>query len=259
MISAKKISDNFSRGTAAYDRMASCQKHVAEKLSAMIFKQVQAPGAGVKILELGCGTGFLTEKLMEKFPACEFTITDLSGKMLSRCVEKTSAIAVRKKEFILCDFDKSIPDGGFDMVVSSMAFQWSSGLERLVSSIYSRLNPDGRIFFSMLIEPTFATLRETFLELKIPYPGPQFNSDSQVRGIFSAFSGKHFHAETFKERYKDTASFLRHLNSIGAGNPTCRGVLPGRLRNIIEMHNSKHSASNFIEAEYRILYGALKK
>jgi len=258
-MSVKKISDNFSCGTDAYDKTASCQRHVAGKLADLVLKQALSSSTGMKILELGCGTGFLTEKLMEKFPACEFTITDLSDKMLARCYEKTSGIPVRKKDFIACDFDKSIPPGRFDMVVSSMSFQWSSDMEKLASSISAELNPSGRIFFSMLIEPTFFKLSETFTELKTPYPGPQFNTDSQARGVFSAFSGKYFQTETFKERYEDTASFLKHLNCIGAGNPTGRAIHTGRLRKIIERHNSKHSPGGFIEAEYRILYGALRK
>jgi len=113
MLSVDRISDNFSGGTDAYDKTASCQRHVAEKLAGLVFKHGRASATGMKILELGCGTGFLTEKLFEKFPACEFTITDLSKRMLSRCIEKTAGIPVRNSDFIVCDFDKSIPAGAF--------------------------------------------------------------------------------------------------------------------------------------------------
>ncbi len=259
MTSSKKIADNFSKGAARYDELASCQKHAAEKLASIISMQKKSHGGKLKILELGCGTGFLTEKIFEMFPGSEFTITDISEKMLSLCIGKTSGIPVSKKDFVVCDFDRSIPPGSFDMVISGMAFQWSSDLAKLASSIFDSLNPGGRIFLSMLTEPTFGSLRDTFRELDTQYPGPVFKTEAAIRSYFSAFHDPYFQTETFTEKYRDTTGFLKHLKSIGAGNPTGTGLQAGKLRKIIARHNLKHMDNGFIEAEYQILYGALGK
>ncbi len=259
MASNERIAGNFSKGAAAYDELAACQRHAARKLANIIIARTQGMDSPRKVIELGCGTGFLTEKLFSTFTASEFTVTDISDAMLGRCRDKTSGLKVSKRHFIPCDFDRTIPEGGYDMIVSGMSFQWSSDLEKLASSLHSHLRPGGMLFLSMLIEPTFGSLKKTFKELEIRYPGPEFRTESQIRKIFSGFSRVNFIAETYSEKHRGTAGFLKHLNRIGAGNPGGERIPAGNLRKIISSHDGKHSFDGLVEAEYRILYGALQK
>ena len=39
----------------------------------------------IRILELGCGTGNLTENIINKYPESELTVVDISVEMLEEC------------------------------------------------------------------------------------------------------------------------------------------------------------------------------
>ncbi|OGV40165.1 MAG: hypothetical protein A2X48_20395 [Lentisphaerae bacterium GWF2_49_21] len=258
-MSSKIIADNFSRGADLYDESARCQGHAAKTLAGMIFKDCPALPRNARILELGCGTGFLTERMFNMYPSASFTVTDISRKMIERCKAKTDGIGAGNKDFMICDFDLKIPRDKFDLVVSSTAFQWSSDLSRLASGIKERLRPGGKLFFSILAEPTFHELKETFKALDISYPGPRLMTESEIRKAFCIFKARTFSGETWCETYKSTSAFLRHINSIGAGNPTEKRIGTGNLRRIIAAHNSKSGHGHDIEAVYRIEYGMLGK
>ncbi len=259
MISTKKVADNFSRGADIYDRNARCQMHAAKRLACMMFKECPVLPGGAKVLELGCGTGFLTEKLFTMYPAADFTVTDISRKMLARCKGKASRLGCGRRRFILTDFDSEIPRGRFDAVVSGMSFQWSSDLEALASKLHRILPEGGRLFFSMIIEPTFRELKETFKEQGLKYPGPRLLAESEVQKCFSMFNECRFSSETWCDTYKSTSEFLKHLNRIGAGNPTNMKLSAGNLRRIIRAHNAKFARGGEIEAVYRITYGMAVK
>ena len=50
-----------------------------------------------RILEVGCGTGILTEFLIKKYPNASFEITDISGSMLEECKKRCVS---RKSNFL---------------------------------------------------------------------------------------------------------------------------------------------------------------
>ena len=75
-----KIADNFSNYHKHYSRKAILQRKIAQTL-AEILPDLEHP----RILEIGCGTGFLTQHLFTKYPDGVFDITDLSKSMVGYC------------------------------------------------------------------------------------------------------------------------------------------------------------------------------
>ena len=255
MIYSRSVERNFSNGAARYDKYAAFQKYVAETLSRRIFSRIPEIAPGARILELGCGTGFLTAKLFSHFPDTEFTITDISGQMLELCKNNTNGIKVWKKHFVKGNIEEGLPPGNYDLIVSSLSFQWVSNLRPLAERMNIQLRPGGSVCFSMLIEPTFASLRKSFSDFNIPYPGPRFLTASDIEKTFMVFKDNNFDTDPHREFYPSTLAFLKHINSIGSGNAT-GGMLPvGTLRKLINYHNRKNMSSGKIRADYNILYG----
>ena len=255
MIYTNLIEKNFSKSAASYDKIATFQKFADDELAKKISSRIPTLVPGSKILELGCGTGFLTRRLFTLFPETEITTTDISGQMLELCKTNTNGIKVWKKHFVKCNFEENLPPGNYDLIVSSLSFQWVLNLRRLAERMNVMLIPGGTVFFSMLVEPTFGTLRKSFSDLNIPYPGPRFLTESDIEKTFMIFNDNIFGSDLHREYYPSTIAFLKHLNAIGSGNATGEPLPVGTLRKVIDYHSRKNFISGKVRADYKLLYG----
>ncbi len=115
------IGASFSQASHTYDRYAECQYFSAEKLVASI---TTAP---LHVLDIGCGTGILTDLLKRKFPQAHFTLLDISPEMLKIAQEKlgTSHINYLCGDAHDIDFIYGIIKSyKIDLCVSNLCFQW---------------------------------------------------------------------------------------------------------------------------------------
>jgi tRNA (cmo5U34)-methyltransferase len=96
-----------------------------------------------RILELGCGTGILTEMILGRFPGAEVTGIDLSQDMLRIASGKH---ALRGVKFIEGDLRDAWPEGPYDAVVTSLCIHHVSPGERaeVVRRAHDALSPGGR-------------------------------------------------------------------------------------------------------------------
>ena len=69
----------FSAAAKSYHEEAWIQRGAAERVSQML--PDLDPDAA--LIEIGCGTGFLTYHLAQRFPQCRITAVDLSEHMLA--------------------------------------------------------------------------------------------------------------------------------------------------------------------------------
>ncbi len=95
-----------------------------------------------RVLELGCGTGILTEQILERSTGAEITGIDLSPDMLRIASEKP---ALRNVHFIAGDLRNAWPAGPYDTVVTSLCIHHVSADERatVVKRAYEALSPGG--------------------------------------------------------------------------------------------------------------------
>lgn len=72
-----------------------------------------------EILELGCGTGNLTQLIILRYPNAKITAIDISEEIINEC---KSRIAFQNIEFIKSDFKElELPQNTFDLIVSSIS------------------------------------------------------------------------------------------------------------------------------------------
>ena len=94
---------------------------------------------GLSALDLGCGTGELTEMVLDMLPESEVLGIDSSKEML----EKASMKKCLGLNFELCPIEKA--SGGWDLIFSNAAIQWVSNHEQLIPGLVSLLKPGGQI------------------------------------------------------------------------------------------------------------------
>lgn len=98
-------------------------------------------------LEVGCGTGYLTGQLAEALGSIVAIDPSAESVLLAReylSAHKNVEIAVSSIE----SFGSPV-DGGFDLVISSMALQAAPDLDASIESISTLTKPRGRFIFAI--------------------------------------------------------------------------------------------------------------
>ncbi len=94
---------------------------------------------GLRVLDLGCGTGELTQMVSELLPGSQTLGIDSSSEMLSLATEKKHD----GLDFELCPIQDAT--GSWDLIFSNAAIQWVDNHEELIPRLVSLLNPGGQI------------------------------------------------------------------------------------------------------------------
>ncbi len=239
MIDPEIVSLNFSRAAPTYGQAAEFQRFAAESLAEFLPHAAAYGKAPRRILEIGCGTGFLTGLIFGRFPRAEFLVTDISGRMLDACMEANREVMASKRinaRFQLCDAARQIPGGPFDLVVSGLAFQWMPDLGRTLDAVRSSMAGGGILAFSTLAAGTFLNLRRAFDEHHVKFPGPDFLDKREIRRLCSGFSSCRISCGPHEYQYPSLTEFLRQLRRIGAVNATGRPVPTAKMRRIIRSY-----------------------
>ena len=154
----KRIRESFNRRADTYDNYAIIQKEVAGR----IFDRL----SGIKIkpksiLDLGCGTGSLTQKISALYPDAKIVPLDFSEEMLRICRSKVSKVNP------ICADIENIPiiESRFDLIISSLTFHWATDLYSTFLKIHELLKDDGCFLFSSIGPDTLLELREVLSKI----------------------------------------------------------------------------------------------
>lgn len=100
---------------------------------------------GLRILDLGCGTGEHCVEYLEK-GAIEVTGVDISEKMLEVAREKNNDPRITYLRMPMEDIGKI--EGEFDLAISSLALHYVEDYRGVIKNVYRLLAPNGIFVFS---------------------------------------------------------------------------------------------------------------
>ncbi|MDP8211699.1 MAG: methyltransferase domain-containing protein [Candidatus Zapsychrus exili] len=212
-MSHKKIQDSFSFASGQYESLTQFHKEVGLGL----IKKIEELDGDINILDVGMGTGWITERLADTFKRSNIIGVDSSFGMVN-VAKKTN------KSFAIVQADaKELPfkDEFFDIIVSNLAYQWVDDLTKAFSSCYTQLKPNGKIVLSMFGKNTFD---ELFVSLKRSHRDKSDISidrlieDTKVSDALlrAGFSNVEVKSQTFKLKFDDMMSLLKWIKGIGA-------------------------------------------
>jgi trans-aconitate 2-methyltransferase len=96
------------------------------------------------VIDAGCGTGRLTERLAERLPAGRVIALDASPAMLASARQYLAHFGERIR-FVQAELGRDPLPAGVDVVFSTATFHWVRDHEALFRSIASALVPGGRL------------------------------------------------------------------------------------------------------------------
>ena len=141
------IKQRFARNLATYNENAKIQRLMAQKLISLIDRTDFD-----NILEIGCGTGLLTELAIQKFKYKNYYANDF----VTECKEYIENIDPNI-QFIPFDIEKCIDNTNakYDLIISNAAFQWIDNPADFINKLFSKLNPCGILLFSTFGKENF--------------------------------------------------------------------------------------------------------
>ena len=118
------LKNRFAANLRSYNSLAVVQERICEELAELIGTHV--PGKITRGLEVGTGTGFLTRRLLERYPDAEWTLNDLVEA--SECFLQPY-VGGRKTQCYWGDAE-SLPAFGrpFDLIATASTVQWFDDL-----------------------------------------------------------------------------------------------------------------------------------
>lgn len=150
-----------------YDELFITHMHAYELTHEMILSMLPfSQHDNIRILELGVGTGNLTQKLLDRFPHSTAVGYDLSEEMLARARAKLASAGTRL-QLQQGDISQVAFDGPFDAVMSSIAVHHVPPPDKpfLFQRLYTALRPGGALVLGDAFQAATPALGERYREL----------------------------------------------------------------------------------------------
>ena len=122
----------------SYDRVSGPM----EALGRSVLARLELTGDEV-VLDAGCGSGRVTEALLERLPRGRVIAVDASPSMVDAAIERlgdSERVEVRMLDLLDLDLGERV-----DAVFSTATFHWIKDHDRLFRRLHSALRPGGRL------------------------------------------------------------------------------------------------------------------
>ncbi|WP_156184885.1 class I SAM-dependent methyltransferase [Allosalinactinospora lopnorensis] len=145
-MAAQAVTGEFDHAAASYDRMVGANPgyHRHLRMSARRLG-LAGGGAGLRVLDLGCGTGASTAALLRALPRAEIIGVDASAGMLAEARSKRWPPAARFVHARVQDLTPELLGGPADALLAAYLLRNCPDLDAALAAMRSLLRPGGRL------------------------------------------------------------------------------------------------------------------
>ncbi|HEY8095922.1 MAG TPA: malonyl-ACP O-methyltransferase [Methylobacter sp.] len=240
-----KIRQSFAAASVTYDGVAALQRTVGKAL----LNAINTESLSGTLLDLGCGTGFLTANLSasqvgtasctvnlggclengtQSVPYMTVIALDIALPMLQ--VTRAKLADTPNVGYVCADAEQ-LPLAGqiADGVFSNLALQWCVNLDAVFTDIKRILKPGGRLVFSTFGPQTLQELKAAWAEVDGFNHVNDFYGEQQLRHFLqlSGYTEIAIETKVYLSSYDSVLALMKELKHIGAHN-----VIAGRNKSI---------------------------
>lgn len=202
------IKHRFATATTTYDQHALLQREVADILLHKLKREMNQPPRS--ILEIGCGTGYLTEQLGHLFPHSHIIGVDLAPAML-----KVSRQTYPQGSYLAGDGEQLPFLKPFDLIASSLCVQWFQQPEISLKNL-TKLGKN--LALTTFGSQSFQEWHEACRKYDVPIRTQKFLSSETLKQILGpTYSIK---SHLIQEQFNSWREFWQQLRAIGASQGT---------------------------------------
>lgn len=190
--------------------------------------------ASPRVLEFGCGTGFLTRALREAGVSGTWLVTDLAPAMIERA--RIALGPLPDVEYAALDAERGpFPAGPFDLICSSLALQWFDDAPAALFRLSKLLAPGGHLIVTTLAPGSFAEWHAAHRAEGLEAGTPAFAPMEEFARLCDEGLDVALDVAPVIDRPGTARGFLRGVKAIGAGTPAGghRPLTPPQLRRVM--------------------------
>lgn len=254
----EQIAQSFGQAASFYDEHADLQREVANRLIASLQPWRDIIPAG-PIAELGVGTGFVTEGIIDLYPDRKIEAFDLSPEMIDFCKDIFSDHD--DLSFSVSDAEKvpQFDDPHYAMTVSGFAAHWFKDPAQTLARWLEITKPGGLLLASFPGNESFTQWKKHCQELGLPFTGNELpDVEEMVIKMSVGPAQVDFYEDTITQTYPSADDFFEELKRLGMG-PQIKGrPLTSDERKLLVEHWDG-SAEGDITVSYHIIFLAVKR
>lgn len=244
----------FNRAAHIYDYNCLLQLTVARQLIEMIKPKIKRVN---KMIDLGCGTGLSTQILQSEIKPGELYAVDIANQCLSIAASRLGLESIVESSFDCVPFEDEV----FDVVFSSMSFQWSCDINKTIQEAMRLLKPKGVLAFALPTDQSFKDLHAIFKSLGYYHVLNHFVSSEKIYELLSGGKILTFCERKYVLHFDNFFTLLKSIKNVGAN---CKlGCSSERLRKSDFFKINEHLLAEFngeaIPLEYAITFCLLVK
>lgn len=250
----KKIKQSFNKAAQSYDAAAHVQKEAAELLfERLAFFNIEP----TCILDMGAGTGFITQQLADHFSGAHVIASDIAINMLN-------VIKQYQKANLSCscaDANKlPFADDSVDVIFSNLMLQWCDDLPTVFREWQRVLKPKGLLLFTSFGPDTLHELRASWASVNDKVHVNTFKDMHDLGDILlqQGFVDPVMDMELMQLAYDDVCALLKDLKAIGSINLNdTKHSLTGRgeLAKLKSTYEKFRDDEHGLPATYEVIFG----
>lgn len=241
------IRQSFSLAASSYDANASVQQTIASRLASLIDCGCNAQN----VLEIGCGTGFLTQILLSKLDTEKYYLNDISQTMLDSANAK---IGNDTRIIPFCADAETSAWPLVNIVASSSAIQWFTNSSTFVSKACQSLSKGGTLAFSTFGPNNYFEIRE-ISGFGLTYPP----IDYWQKMVGDQFEISIANNEELPLYFNNMRQLLHHIKQTGVNALQNKPLTPAAMRQFMLKYEDKFATANGIKLTYNPIYIVAQK
>ncbi len=248
-----KIRHSFTAAAAGYDAAAMLQRQVGGLLLNKYPLQIY-PGM---ILELGCGTGFLTRLIAGQAAKRAVLALDIAMTMLTAARRKNAGMSI---DYLCADAEKlPVATGTIQQIYANLVMQWCEDLPAVFADCRRVLKAEGQLVFATFGPATLQELKAAWATVDDYTHVNQFYSAEQVSNFLASAGFIEISSETlvFQCRYASVMALMRELKGLGAHNVNStrnpKATTRQQLQAMIENYESSKLDEEIV-ASYEVIF-----
>lgn len=253
MPATELIAQRFRRRLASYGEAAVVQKSMAQALIDQL--SLVHEGTGFKdVIELGCGTGLLTQALLEQFRVQHLIVNDLVEDFKAGIEEIIRPAGLQRYTFLPGDMEQlTLPDG-MDLIISNAAFQWLGAPQAFLARVVQHLAPGGLLAFA-----TFGPRQ--YIEIStLTGEGLDYLTLDECGDTLAPFGTiRYAHEEQVSLAFKSPQTVLAHIRDTGVNAVRSRFWTRQDQNAFVQRYQTQFPHAEGVRLTYNPIYVIFQK